>query len=260
MDFETASLAVERAMEHVRRGTPFAEALRDVATIGLAKMPREVSEGFAGLDLEAGYADLREKVLLLLKSEPPSTRINGLCFGIVELIDGEEDSDGDEGDEDDGDARNTDENGAERTEQVLYLSGSTNFDAEAIDPDWPCDPAWFPEGRYLDSHLFRGFGTLRDTKDFDVAWLVDCCIIEPAAILAAASLAAGPDGPALLGKAKYRGIGTGFDSGDLHTLGVLTAEGFEVLEPSDDEVEGGDGDDDDVEDDEGEEDEDDGKA
>jgi hypothetical protein len=219
MDFKLSLEASKRAFDHLKRNTPYLEALRDTASIGLNLLPALVRQEFDAANFETAADELMACVVELFKSDPPADDINGLWFGLVEMIT-----------DDEADDAELHEDELTTTEMILYITGSADYELGVDDPDWPCDVSWEPEERYFSIQLTQHISRIRQLHGFDEQWIVDIAILEPLVILTVGTVVRnlGPD--ILLGTADHRAIGTGFDSGDLNEVGILTREGFQLAD------------------------------
>ncbi len=87
----------------------------------------EVLGELTRVDMQHDVDDVRRQVQGLLASEPPPSDLNAVYFGLFDALDS-------------GD-----------TETIgYYIAGVKAFDPD--DGDSLCDPAWWPEERYLTSH------------------------------------------------------------------------------------------------------------
>mgnify|MGYP001409370878 CR=1 FL=1 len=210
MDFELSEHAVQMALISIESGEPIAPAFQRITLAVLPSLPARAAECVASLALQRDIEALCDQVRSVLTHEPPSMDINGLWFGLAEMLWAEE--------------------GAERAaenaspEFTLYIAGSTAFDPEV--EDWPCGPEWWPEERYFDIPSFEQLSALCGELDEDQAWLVATGLIEPLSILLIAEACRRIDPGTLLGNARFRGVGSGFDGGDLRDIGVITRNGF----------------------------------
>ena len=107
-----------------------------------------------------------------------------------------------------------------------YISGSVKFNPK--DNDWPCNPKWFPDDRWAQNEPMTILSRLR-AKHEQRHWYIEVCLIEPLHRLYIAHFARACPSHILLGKSNSRGIGCGFDSGDLFTIGTVTSKGFKPL-------------------------------
>jgi len=197
--------ALKRIRQLVRKPTAVRAGMLDLLRLCAKAVPSPVWSRFRKLDFERDQQSLSTWLRKLLKSEPPPTSITGLCFGLFNPIlkDGKPTS-------------------------CLYLAGSERFERRLKNPDWACDPEYFPEGRYSSSKVLT-----KIYRDANAAIYSDANV--PAEVGAQAELALclgysclvvadwcrGPLRPALFGDAPLRGVAVGFDSGDLVLIDVL---------------------------------------
>lgn len=215
MNFDLAETAASIAMKNLYAGVPLTEAFARIAAAVLPELPTEIRELVHTADVRIDAEMLREQLLTTLRDEPPGEEINGLCFGLVEAAGNDAASEDDEAD--------TEGSGA-NPEVTLYVCGSARFDP--AEPDWPCDPEWWPESRYFALPIFKALSDAAAACDGDTAWLVSAGLIEPLSIVLVGDVCRNIAPATLLGGAPFRGIGSGFDSGDLRDVGVVTQEGF----------------------------------
>lgn len=132
----------------------------------------------------------------VLRDQPPPATIDGLYFGLFNP---------------------TSDEGAPSAD--LYVAGNP-YDAE--DPDWICDPAWWPAARYAGSkalaRLYRvayadGASGLGNDAEYPLGLGY--------AVLAVGHLCRTLGETLLSGGAQRRAVATGFDSGDVLQLGAL---------------------------------------
>lgn len=215
MNFDLAETAASIALKHLYAGAPLSDAFARIAEAVLPELPAEIRHLVQTVDVGIDAQMLREQLLATLSQEPPGEEINGLCFGLVEAA-------GDDGasEDDDADSEGTGTN----PEVTLYICGSARFDP--AEPDWPCDPEWWPESRYFALPTFKALSDAASAFDDDTAWLISAGLIEPLSIVLVGEVCRGIEPATLLGGAPFRGIGSGFDSGDLRDVGVVTREGF----------------------------------
>jgi hypothetical protein len=210
MDFDLVDKASAIALKSISAGEPIAPAFGRICELVLPELPEAVASVVEKLALSEDVEALTEQLRALLAEEPPSAAVNGLWFGIAEMVWGE-----DEDDEPADDAT---------PEFTLYIAGSTEFDPE--NEDWPCGPVWWPESRYFVVPSFKDLSDLSATMESDDAWLVAAGLIEPLSILLIGEVCRAIEPATLLGGAPWRGVGSGFDGGDLRDIGVVTHEGF----------------------------------
>lgn len=210
MNFELAEKAGSAALRSIAQGTPTADAFAEIRRIVLPELPPQVADAATALDIAADLDALCEQLVHVLADDAPDPDINGLCFGLVEMVFGKEDG--------------SPPDPQQHPEHTLYICGSARFDPE--DPDWPCNPEWWPETRYFSIPSFKSLSDLAATLDPDASWLVACGLVEPLSILLVADACRRIDRATLLGGASWRGIGSGFDGGDLRDIGVITQDGF----------------------------------
>lgn len=210
MNFNLADKAATIALKGMIAGDPVEQTFAEITHAVLPKLPESVRSAAGGLVLSDDIDALTEQLRDVLASEPPGADVNGLWFGIAEMLWGN-----DEGDPPDEDAT---------PEFTLYVCGSTGFDPE--NGDWPCGPEWWPDARYFDLPSFNVLSDLCPTLEADDAWLVATGLVEPLSILLVGHVCRTIDPATLLGEAMWRGIGSGFDGGDYRDIGVMMRDGF----------------------------------
>ncbi len=210
MSYELAEKAAAVALKRMGTGTPVPETFKEIASLVLPSLPEATRNLVATLDAEEDVEALCEQFAHVLTSEPPSLDVNGFFFGLAEMVFG--------------DAEGNPPGGETHPEHTLYICGSMRFDPS--DMDWPCGPEWWPEERYFQIPSFKALSDHCATLDYDAAWLVACGLIEPLsiALVGEACRRIGPKD--LLLDAPFRGIGSGYDGGDLRDVGVVTRDGF----------------------------------
>lgn len=207
MDFELAGRASEVARNHAFTGTPLREAWADVVNAATPAIGPAVAEIALALPIDEGLATCAATYSSLLNRDNagPARNVNGLWFGLAEMLLNET---------------------SDESMWMPYISGSEVFDPD--DGDWPCSPAWFPDDRWAPNQPMETLSALRGEHE-DRAWYIDVCLIEPLHMLYVAQFARTCPRSILLGTAKSRGIGCGIDSGDLHTIGTVDADGFKPM-------------------------------
>lgn len=210
MDFNLADKAATIALKGMIAGEPVEQTFAEITHAVLPKLPESVRSAAGGLILSDDIDALTEQLRDVLASEPPPADVNGLWFGIAEMLWGGEDG------------APPDENAT--PEFTLYVCGSTGFDPE--NGDWPCGPEWWPDARYFDLPSFNVLSDLCPTLDGDDAWLVATGLVEPLSILLVGHVCRTIEPVTLLGEAMWRGVGSGFDGGDYRDIGVMMRDGF----------------------------------
>ena len=204
MDFAFATRVSKLASKHVRRATELDAAWRDVVKAARPAIGPALAKAALELPIASGLVTITSEFAALLARDNagPAKKVNGLWFGLAELC--------------------TDDS-AENTVWMPYICGSVKFNPK--NHDWPCNPAWFPEDRWAPNEPMTALSRLRE-KHRKRAWYIDTCLLEPLHQLYVAHFARGCPAAILLGKSKSRGIGCGFDDGDLMTIGVSDQNGF----------------------------------
>lgn len=205
MDFDFADAVSKIAVRHARKGTPIEKAWPEVVAAAQPKLSKAIAKVALSLPITASLVQVTATYASLIARDRPGKKIKGLWFGLVELCD-------------DGSLSNT--------WVTPYIAGTSRFDPQ--DEDWPCDVNWFPDGRYAMNPAMYELSVLRG-KMKAKTWYIDTTLIEPLNTLLCGALVHGAHPDLLLGPATRRGVGCGFDSGDLHTLGVIDKDGFKPL-------------------------------
>jgi len=125
--------------------------------------------------------------------------------------------------------------GEEHATRGIYLAGSQRFEPEQSVEDWPVGPEYFPEHRYFRSRILETFysedghcdsaGLKKLASEFNYTF----CLTYTGLWLHEMMTATDP--AQLLGGRDFRGVGFGFDSGDVITLGVIRSDGFQLFSP-----------------------------
>lgn len=217
MDFDLADKAAGIALTGVAAGWAPERTWGEITACVLPHLPQVAHQAAERVDLAEDVDALVTQLTRVLQHEPPEPKVNGLYFGIAELVAGDEDA------------------GPDPNSPVmftLYVSGSARY--KRTEEDWPCDPAWWPEHRYFDIPAFTRLSKACPEGDTDAAWLVATGLIEPLSIVLVGEACRRVDAATLLGTARSRGIGSGFDSGELRDIGKVTKKGFEPHAPGPD--------------------------
>lgn len=204
MDFRHSDRLHKLVSRHTRRGTPLHEAWADVVKSAAPAIGPAVARAARDLPITEGLVTCTvEYAALLFRDNPgPARRLNGLWFGLARLVVSRRPGD---------------------TVVTPYISGSNRYDPR--DEDWPCDPHWMPDDRWAHNRPMTLLSRLRAAHP-PRQWYIDVCLIEPLHRLYVAHFARACPPHILLGKARARAVACGFDSGDLHTIGTVTAKGF----------------------------------
>ena len=141
----------------------------------------------------------------LLARDEPDANTKGLWFGLVQLVKDKKATTG---------------------TIVPYIAGASGFDPK--DSDRPCEPVWMASDCDAPNPAMDDLSALR-TRHQRRAWSVETVLIEPLHALDTGAFAGTAWPELLLGPARSRGIGCGFDSGDVNTLGVVTKNGFKTV-------------------------------
>jgi len=207
MDFDLADHANKAAGRHVFRGTPLHEAWADIVKAATPAIGPAVAKAALTLPIARGLVTCTAEYAALLTRDNggPAKKVNGLWFGLVLM--GQTDN-------------------IEDASLTPYICGSEKFNPR--DVDWPCSPAWLPDDRFVPNEpmaFLSGLGKKHKQRQ----WYIEVCLIEPLHRLYVAHFARACPPYILLGKSKSRGIGCGFDEGDLLTIGTVDAKGFKPM-------------------------------
>ncbi len=204
MNFKLADRVDKVVRRHVARGTPADLAWPDIIRAARPGLGPDLAKAALKLPISDGLATcVAEYASLLLRDNAgPAKKVNGLWFGLAELAQSRKQRD---------------------TVWTPYISGSTRFSAKHN--DWPCDPAWFPDDRWAPNAPMTALSRLR-AKHPRRRWTIEVSLIAPLHTLYVAQFARAAPAGIILGRAKSRGIGAGFDDGDLLTLGIVSTKGF----------------------------------
>lgn len=201
LDFKAAEKVTDTALRHVARGTPILDAWPDVVKAARPAIGPTLAALALRLPIVESLTTVTAEFAALLGRDRPDPAIKGLWIGLVELA----------ADDD-------------RTEWVPYIAGSRRFNPD--NPDWPVNPAWFPDDCYAPNPALRTLSDAR-RKHAKHSWAIETMLIEPLTYLMVSRFVRDTPPHILLAGAKRRGIGAGFDEGDHTTLGVITPKGFE---------------------------------
>ncbi|MDB5386577.1 MAG: hypothetical protein JWM11_2223 [Planctomycetaceae bacterium] len=183
-------------------GTPIIEAWEAVIGHISSVFGTDASFHLRALNVAEDYRQLELWLLDLLEASPPAKAIRGLRFGLFHP-----ESEG-------------------RPSCDIYLSGSPSFDQDG--DEWADEsnykPETHPHSRILDA-LYLVSAEPRFEKQEAVVHL---CLWF--ALLSVAELCR-RNSASIRGGASRRGIGVGFDGGDLINLGVHSKSGFTPLRP-----------------------------
>lgn len=207
MDFAFATRVYKVAKKHVMRGTGLHESWVDVVKAAGPAIGPVVTKVALRLPIERGLVTCTSEYAALLARDNggAAKNVNGLWFGLAELGDGDYPDD---------------------AIWTPYIGGSEKFNPK--NDDWPCDLAWSPEDKWAVNESMVILSQLR-AKHKRRAWYIDTCLIELLHMIYVAQFARACSLGILLGESKSRGIGCGFDSGDLRTLGIVDEEGFKPM-------------------------------
>ena len=228
MNFDAAQHAQRVAFSHMRSRTPLGKAAEELISLVRGDLPEALDLSFVPASLKDSVESVGEQVRQLLTQNPPGPSITGLWFGLVEMI---LDPNADEGHE----PEDSDDDAEQPWSLTLYVAGSTKFNRDEVDDDWPCGPEWMPQPEcYLESEVLLRLSQLRPSSDdedaFDDFWNITARLMESLNILCVGEVVRRLDPRVLLGGSPYRGIGAGLDEGDLVNLGIVLPSGFEPAE------------------------------
>lgn len=207
MDFALARRVSKLTSKHTTNATPLHEAWSDIVKAARPGIGPAVAKAALTLPIAEGLVTIAAEFAALLARDNagPAKKVNGLWFGLAEFA-----RDGD----------------FENTFWMPYIAGSTRFSPKKA--DWAVDPGWFPEDRWAPNEPMMLLSLLR-LKHEARSWYIETCLLEPLHRLYVVHFARGCPSPILLGKSKSRGIGCGFDEGDLLTIGVSDHDGFKPI-------------------------------
>jgi hypothetical protein len=205
MDFKLVDRAHKAVRKHVFSGTPLHDAWRDVVTAATPAVGPKVAKVALKLPITEGLTTCTAEFASLLARDntKAAKRVIGLYFGLAELVQVNQE-----------------------TVWTPYICGSNRFDPK--DDDWPVDPAWFPDDRWAPNEPMIMLSGLRRAHE-QRKWYIEVCLIEPLHRLYVAQFARACPRSILLGNAKARGIGCGFDAGEIFNIGRVDAKGFAAM-------------------------------
>ncbi len=184
----------------VKSEMPVTQVMKEIIAYCAQAIPHEDWPAFAALAFDDDVDHLRRWLVSLLTDEPPGAEVDGLCFGVFNPVydDGQPTAD-------------------------MYAAGAHY---RPSDPDWACDPMWFPDGRNAHSQVLHDIyrlayqgseSSLGNRAEYPLALVYTGTVIRALAIQL---------GDSLRGDATRRGLTVGFDSGDWLCIGTLTSAGF----------------------------------
>ncbi|MFY0524908.1 hypothetical protein ACN28I_17730 [Archangium gephyra] len=185
----------------VRSDCPVAEGMAHVITHCERQHPHPAWKRLSALDVDSDIQHLERWLTHLFQSAPPPPEMTGFWFGLFNPYRGDEPS------------------------ADLYVAGNP-YDASK--GDWPCGPAWFPEGRYAHSQVLSrvysiAYGNSQGALMNEATYPLNLAF----AALSVRTLAQKLDSKLLLAGAQERIFVVGFDSGDEMVLGRLHEGGFD---------------------------------
>lgn len=143
--------------------------------------------------IEADVASVRDQLADLFQREPPPDGIDTLYFGLFDAV------------------------GSDGGQAIgYYVAGVQGYDPD--DPDSLCDPAWWPDGRYLES---KALAALEAAIMAAADHRRHQALLGYAGQLGAAAIVSRF---AMAGLEEGRRIVVGFDSGDVLELGEAAAD------------------------------------
>lgn len=205
MDFDLSESVSRIAVRHARKGTPIEKAWPEVVAAARRGIGASLAKTALELPITASLVQVAATYAALLARDRPGKAVKGLWFGLVEL---------------------SMDDSLKNTTITPYLAGSPTFDPKS--EDWPCGPTWMPKDCYAMNPAMLTLSKLRKRAG-DRAWFIETALIEPLNTLFCGCIVHGMLPDLLLTGAPKRGIGCGYDSGDLRTLGVLDANGFKPI-------------------------------
>lgn len=193
--------AHKRIEQLVRASAPVRAGVFELIALCEEMAPSPIWARFRELDWQSDQQGLTQWLKNLLEDEPPPSTINGFWFGLFNpyLDDG-------------------------KPTCRLYLAGSERFDPSMGDPDWPCHPAYFPEGRYSPSDVLTVIYRDSEAAGGRVVPIAEYALGLGYSALVIADWCKGSLRQELLGSATSRGVVAGFDDGDFLLIDVLRAE------------------------------------
>jgi hypothetical protein len=202
--------AFSQSLKIVRRHATVAAGLKQLLAAQRRAYPEFDWRKIEQLDYAGDAERLFKWLRGVLKTDPLGYDISGLWFGLFDPVYGK------------------------KATRGLYVAGSERFDPSDTDNEWPVRPEYFPDGRYVSSRvlesLYAASAAAREEAE-DVAQELDYTWCLTYAGLWIRQAVVTLDRDLLLGGRSFRGIGFGFDSGDLTTLGILREKKFELIDP-----------------------------
>ena len=195
----------EKISELLRAELPATEAFARLIAYCRASAPEAGWERFSSLPVEEDLARLERWLLALLSEEPPSSEINGLWFGLFDMVRPDD-----------------------KATTELYLAGSERFTLVEEWHDWASSPSYWPHGRYANSLITDAISRLSAKEPRLPVELSDYALNLGYVSFFAAQVARNHR-VALLRGAESRGVATGYDDGDQILIGVLTKVCFETI-------------------------------
>lgn len=181
--------SIIEANESVQEAMKLAFAYCCQVAPGQQKLWSELSR----LDFEADRQLLTEWIIELFQSEPPSSDINALRFGLYNP-----------GSEDGGDSCD------------LYCSGSSRFDAKDPHTEWFCAPEYWPDGRYANSKVMELLCRDVDQLDGAASYLGEAVLCHAYVAAVLVSWCNGELSVVLKGVDGTRVVAFGHDDGDTY--------------------------------------------
>lgn len=150
------------------------------------------------LDYEADADRLTKWLTDLFATEPPSSNINGLWFGLFNPV------------------------LAGKPTCQMYVSGSSTFHPESESNEWVCQHPYWPKGRYSKSRILTDlYRSVEAVTKNDVNYLGEAFLCHGYLALLVSNWCHGPMRETLLGDASVRAVVIGHDNGDFYRMAVL---------------------------------------
>lgn len=185
----------------VRSDCSVADAMEHIITHCERQHPHPDWERIRALDVDRDVQQLERWLTHLFQTEAPPPEMTGFWFGLFNPYRGGQPS------------------------SDLYVAANP-YDAD--NGDWPCNPAWFPKGRYAHSQVLASiysiaYGASEGALMNDASYPLNLAF----AALSVRTLAQKLDGSLLLAGSQERTFVVGFDSGDEMVIGKLHPGGFD---------------------------------
>ncbi|WP_309897151.1 hypothetical protein [Archangium sp.] len=193
--------AYEEIQILVRSECSVAEAMDHIVAHCERQHPHPDWKRLRALDVDRDVQHLARWLTHLFETEAPPVEMTGFWFGLFNPYRGGKPS------------------------ADLYVAGNP-YDAR--NGDWPCNPAWFPQGRYAQSQVLADIYSIA-YEHSEGALMNEAAypLTLAFAALSVRTLAQKLDRRLLLAGAPERTFVVGFDSGDEMVLGKLHLGGFD---------------------------------